>query len=677
MNKELLNFRQIHLDFHTSPDIPGIGEHFNAEEFAGTLVDAHVNSITCFAKCHHGMMYYDSKVFPERIHPHLENKNLLKEMIEACHKRGIKVPIYITVQWDKYTACEHPEWLTLSAEGKLSGHRPYDGSFYDSLCLNSPYRDLLKKTTLEVLETLPTDGVFFDIVFLGDCSCKYCLQDMKEQGIDVLDVQSRLKFNQDMIDDFKEDMTKFIRKVNKDCTIFYNTSHISPAQRPILDAYTHFELESLPSGSWGYMHFPVTMRYARTLGKECMGMTGKFHTEWGDFHSFKNEAALEFECFSMLALGAKCSIGDQLEPNGRLSQPVYELIGKVYKQVEEKEPWCIGVKPLVDIGVFTPDEFNFGNSLALHKNTIGVARMLQEAGHQFDFIDTMTDFTQYKVLVLPDTIPVDEVFNSKLESYIQKGGKVIATFESGLSSDKKEFNFTGLGLNLNENPTTDVYGNLVRGVFNVHNSYTDYIIPQDELGKSLPQVEHCLYTRGVEVTPKEGTKVLAPVICSYFDRDYRHFCSHRQTPSSGKEGHPAVTRHGDATYFAHPIFTTYATRGAKWCKTLFLNALDMLLQTPLLVHNGPTTLVATLGEQVESGRLVTHLLHYIPERRADIDVIEDIIPVYNIEVSIQADKPIGQVLLVPQMRPIEFTVANNQVTFIVPEVKGHQMISIE
>ena len=88
-------------------------------------------------------------------------------------------------------------------------------------------------------------------------------------------------------------MTHFVRQFNSECTIFYNAGHIGTRHRPVANAYTHFELESLPSGSWGYLHFPLTMRYARTLGKDCLGETGKFHTAWGDFHSFKNAEALQ------------------------------------------------------------------------------------------------------------------------------------------------------------------------------------------------------------------------------------------------------------------------------------------------------------------------------------------------------------------------------------------------
>ena len=90
-----LPYRQIHLDFHTSGDIPEIGVEFDKEEFGEILEKARVNSITCFSRCHHGYLYYDSKKFPERIHPHLKNKNILKEQIEVCHEKGIRVPIYL------------------------------------------------------------------------------------------------------------------------------------------------------------------------------------------------------------------------------------------------------------------------------------------------------------------------------------------------------------------------------------------------------------------------------------------------------------------------------------------------------------------------------------------------------------------------------------------------------
>ena len=49
--------KQVHLDFHTSPDIPCIGSRFDKAQFQAALKAGHLDSITVFAKCHHGYCY--------------------------------------------------------------------------------------------------------------------------------------------------------------------------------------------------------------------------------------------------------------------------------------------------------------------------------------------------------------------------------------------------------------------------------------------------------------------------------------------------------------------------------------------------------------------------------------------------------------------------------------------
>jgi hypothetical protein len=677
MSKIDLRFRQIHLDFHTSKLIQGIGSQFDPEEFAATLEKARVDSITCFARCHHGWIYYDTKINPERRHPHLVT-NLLKEQIEACHARAIRVPIYTTVQWDHYTASRHPDWLTMDEKGCIVGTPPFEAGFYRELCLNSPYVEtFLKPHVQEILETLPTDGLFLDIVRPVACACRHCREKMEAEGMEPSDARARRQFGLLTVNRFKQDMTRFVRQFNAECSIFYNAGHVGTRHRPVASAYTHFELESLPSGGWGYLHFPLAMRYARTLGLDCLGMTGKFHTSWGDFHSFKNEAALQYECFRMLALGAQCSIGDQLHPLGRIDRHVYELVESVYSQVEKKEPWCRKARPVTEIGVLTPEEFHGAEIGGLPPALMGITRMLEESAHQFDIVDSASDLARFKVVVLPDAIPVSAELADKLQAYLDGGGALLASFEAGMNGEKTAFTLQALGVRLKSEGPRDLNGELVRGKIYDRADYVEYVLPQGALGKGLAETEVALYIRGMDVEAEPDAEVLMSKVLPYFDRTYQHFCSHRQTPSSGQAGGPAVVKNGRVIYFANPIFSEYNVVAPRWEKQLVLNALALLLPEPLVRHTGPSTLQVTVNEQAADKRWVVHLLHYIPERRSQtIDIIEDVIPLDDIDISVRVPGTVTGVVCVPEATSLTYRQVGDRVEFTLPRLVGHQMITL-
>ncbi len=652
-----LRFRQIHLDFHTSEEIPGIGSAFDANEFADTLAEANVNSVTCFSRCHHGWIYHETAKFPERKHPHL-TCNLLAEQIEACHARGIRVPIYVTVRWDHFTARQHPEWLVVDENGCFVGTKPYEAGFYRQLCLNSPYVDFLEAQTVEVCETLPTDGFFFDIVFSTPCSCEHCKRDMLAAGMDPANPQERALFADQVLQRFQERMTAAVRAHHPEATIFYNSGHVGPRHRPILHNFTHLELESLPGGGWGYMHFPIAQRFARTLGVDTMGMTGKFHTTWGDFSSFKNPAALEFECLHMLALGAKCSIGDQLHPTGRICAETYKLIGGVYAKVKAAEPWCEGARPLVDIALMTSEEWVGGGHAGMPPATIGATRILQELRQQFNIVDSQSELSGYKVVVLPDEIPLDEALTAKLSAYIAGGGAVLATHKSGLNPEGNAFALRELGVE-----------------FVGEARYSPDFIVAGKLGGPRPETPVVMYSRGVETRPQPGAEILSTMVLPYFNRTWRHFCSHGHTPAAGPADYPGAVRNGNCIYLMHPVFSLYARRAPRWCKDLVAGALALLLPEPLVEAQGPSTLLLTLNEQPQAGRLVLHALHYVPERRGqELDTIEDILPVYDVKVSVRADRPVASVTLEPQGEPLEFTLRDGRVGFTIPRIEGHQLV---
>lgn len=657
-----MNYRQIHLDFHTSEYIPNIARNFDKEVFAQTLVDSHVDSITCFARCHHGWLYYPSETNPELVHPNLVNKNLLLEQIEACHSRGINAPIYTTVQWDAIVMREHPEWLCVGTDGNpIDTQQIGDPHFYYSICVNTPYREFFKNHIRDIVSVVGAenvDGFFMDIVFQTECCCEHCQAKMREQNLDTESSIDRLKYSTILLNEFKHEIAELIKELVPTAGIFYNSSHIGPKYKDSFKDYTHLELESLPSGGWGYEHFPITSRYARTLGKNILGMTGKFHTYWGDFHSLKNKPALEFECFQMLAYGAGCSIGDQLHPYGALSDGSYEVIGEVYKSVEEKEPYCKGYHSVSEIGVLNPEEFlKEGHDLGLSDAILGLGRILQEASYQYDIIDMDHDLNQYKLIILPDVIYYNERLEKILKAYIANGGCVLGSYDSCIEKDRKE----------------NIYGVELKG-----NSpyYREFVMPNDVIGKNLYQEEYVLYLNGYDVEATEAT-VIMDKIKPFFNREGKTFCSHQHAPSSGEVTYGEVFKNGNVVYFAHPIFQLYRKNNAAWCKAMVCDAIDLLLQNKLVNHDLPTSAITSFTKKDKS--YVLHVLHYIAEKRsADIYTISDVIPLFDKMFSIYVGtEAVQSVKVVPIEVELKYTVENGYVTFKLDEIRGHELIEIK
>ena len=72
--------RKVHLDFHTSPYIPNMGERFDKKQFQEQLKKGNVQSITLFAKCHHGYTTYG---LPTRltIHTRLLTRQIARRIL--------------------------------------------------------------------------------------------------------------------------------------------------------------------------------------------------------------------------------------------------------------------------------------------------------------------------------------------------------------------------------------------------------------------------------------------------------------------------------------------------------------------------------------------------------------------------------------------------------------------
>ena len=658
-----MNFRQVHLDFHTSEKIPGIGSRFDKKQFQEALKEGHVNSITVFSKCHHGWAYHPSDA--NDMHPELDF-DLLKAQIEAAHEINVKTPVYLSVGLDEKTVRRHPEWLVHFKDENSS--KPYYQDFsnpgYHVLCLNTPYLDYMLAQIKEVCERYDADGIFLDIVTVRKCYCPTCMAQLIREGKNPSDEKDVRDLAERVYANYCTRVRETIDSVKPGLPVFHNGGHIVNGRRDLADFDTHLELESLPTGGWGYDHFPMSARYVQALGKEYLGMTGKFHESWGEFGGFKHKNALRYEVALSAANGAKCSVGDQLAPNGEMDMATYKLIGAAYSELEPKEPWLDKVSSVADIAVFSNEAaftyYNEVNTLGrVPSSTVGATRILLEGHYLFDVVDFESDFDKYKVIILPDCVRLDKKFEDKIKAFTAKGGKILASGTSALCKEKDEF-----ALEL---------GAVYKGV----NEYCpSYLRPEFDI-YDMEKSDYIIYDCGY-VADAKGEE-LASVRNPYFNRTAEHFCSHRHTPSSGEYGGAGITLGKDGAYIAWDIFSEYATRAPLIAKRTVMCTLDRLLgENKTLVTSLPAQGVVTLMDQKEEKRLVCHNLYATPIKRGEgIEVIEDLIPVYNIKTEIKTDKKVNNVYLAPSMEKLPFETENGKVSFTVPVVECAQMTVLD
>lgn len=628
-----LRRRQVHLDFHTSEHIEGIGRDFDPERFADTFKRANVDSATLFSRCHHGWIYHETDKFPELKHPHLE-RDLLTEQIRALHKVDIKAPVYITVGWDERAAREHPEWREVKADGRQAGSDPLSPG-WRKLDFLSPYIDFVCAQTKDVVDRYgdELDGFFFDIIFVDGAHSEWALAEYRRLGLDPRKPEDVEKVKARAVRNY---LDRIMEVVPKGLPVFHNSGHVSPSMRPNLEHYSHLELESLPTGGWGYAHFPTVARYSRTVGKEFLGMTGKFSETWGHFQSYKPVAALEFECLSAVALGGACSVGDQLPPNGVLDERTYDLIGAVYGEVARREEWSVGGEIVKEIAMINVEGVKGGHD-RMDATMVGAMRALTELGYPFDFVDDGSDLTGYRLLILGDKAIVDSAWVS---AFVAGGGRVIVTGESTMDFDGS--------------PAKDL-GPLPHS--------PDYLV--DDRGPIV------MYERGQKLAATGD--VAATVGRPEFDRTVDHFCSHAHAPYAGLTEDPAIVRNEKVSVYAHPILETYGEHSMPLHRDLLAAEIARLIPDRVVEHDGPKSIITSLVRKGEGH--VLHLLHYIPERRGlRFDVVEDRMPVVDLTVRLRV--PGTSATLQPHGTTLETGRDGDVLTVKVPLFAGHAMVVV-
>ncbi|MCS7061479.1 MAG: hypothetical protein RMN25_09985 [Anaerolineae bacterium] len=649
--------RQVHLDFHTSELIPDIGKDFDKAQWQAALRAGHINSITVFAKCHHSWSYYPTRI--GQPHPHLQ-RNLLKEQIDAAHEIGVRAPIYYTVGWSAADAEHHPEWVARNKDGSISCFNydvhaaPSDPKpiiSWKNLCPSGAYKELILAQTREICELFEVDGFFYDICFREPCYCPNCLAGMRAEGLDPDNDVDAARYNTLKWQRLTAECNAIVHAAWPQATVFYNGS-ASQYHSEWHIGDTHFELEDLPTTWGGYDKFPIRARYFANTGKSYLAMSGKFHTNWGEFGGFKDREAIKFEAACMIAYGARCSFGDQLHPNGVMDKATYENIGHAYAYVEQIEEYGLDGRPCANLGLFLSGS---------EPDDQGVANMLMENQIDFELVMPGADVARFDALVLPGAAFLDDATAARVSAFARAGGAVLVLGESGLTRDRAA-NRATFALNVG----AEYVGPSAYRI--------DYLVVSAALSADLPASPFLNYTAAFKARLVDA-ELLAAIHEPYFDRTYAQYCSHQNTPYRAEPAaHPGAWRTGNLVYLPHRLGEMYYHHGAKVHRQLFLNALRLIYTRRTVETRLPSAGRVALTHQPDRRRYVAHLMYAPPLQRGRCLVIEDMPPLYDVAVRLNVPQVISRAYLAPDKTELPLV---DGAQAVVPQVIGHQAVVFE
>jgi hypothetical protein len=636
-------------DNHTMPDLPDVGANFDVEAFTDRIKRCGVDYLTFHARDNMGMAYYDTKIGIR--HPSLKY-DLFGKLSESCQRKGIALGAYINGGLSHAEGVEHREWTTISFDGKEYSE-PRTGPFVRRMCYNTPYRDHLIGMIKEIATNYPISGLFVDCMVNDECICPICIKEMKSRGIDWTKREEVAKFTHFSALRLARDIVAALKPIKPHLLLYFNVLGYEDDS----DVVSYYDVECLPTGAWGYEFLPTRAHFIRTLSnKPVLNMNGRFY-DWGDFGGLRPEAAIQSELLYGLANGMRPNVGGHFHPRGDLENAVLDRIQKIYTHLQTMEPWFNGAKNEAEVAIVCQGMKDLNSA-----KTKATVRMLEELKQQFDIVTLYSDWSKYKVLVLPDDLLLSDSLAARVKAHLAAGKAVISSGSSGLNADTTAF------------ALEKEWGVRYKGNCNFNPAYFTASAPYNQ---SLPDMPLSLYSHGIEMEPLAGAVVSGRLIKPYFNKEWDGIYPFYYTPPDSITNIPALTIHGKVAQFSHCIFSGYANLASVELRTVFANVLGQFLPNPIVKFDHlPSFSRVFVTDQ--PGRRMVHVLSYVPEMRGKTQMIEEPIELHNVKISLRSDgKPPKKVYLAGERTSLSFTTKDGYVQVTLPVSKGYSMIVFE
>ena len=674
-------YRRAVIDMH----IPDWDDRFlsrvNVDEYVAMLVRARAQSIVAYAMSHVGLFNYPTKV--GRPHKGLKERNLVREIIDACHAHQIAVQLYNSLIFDRTTADLHPEWRMRTVDGKPHG----EGGRHGLICMNSPYREYVRAWVEEECNLFDFDGIRFDMTFWpAVCYCESCKKRFAvEVGGEIPTTVNWLderwvafqRKREAWLGEFAAIATETVRKLRPKASVEHQSSTypanwVLGVNRPLV-RNNDFLQGDFYGDSW-QGSFVRKLLESLTPHRPS-GFETSFSIELADHTAMKSEALLEAKAAAAIADSAAFIFIDAIDPIGTLNPRVYDRMGRIF---ERFMPYYheLGGTRIADIAVYysLDSKFDFaGNgrpvssadtSDAHTRSATAVTRILGSHHLPFTVVDkgSLAHLRDHRLLILPNVNMMDDDEADLIRHWVQDGGTLLATGWSSLVDTRgrlrKDFTLGDvLGVTLKQ-ASWSAWPHYIAPTREAEADFGDFSAIYPAFARTTGQK--------IAIRPNSAGKVLATTTLVWPAPDASRFASIHSNPPWQATNRPEIILNhfgkGKAIYCASPI-ETIETLGNT------LVRLVRRLQTGFSFEaEAPAAVELTLFHQPELHRYRLTMVNF----QKDLPNI----PIEQIPVTLRLPEKVHRILALPSSQALPHTEREGVVQFTALRLETLAMIAI-
>jgi hypothetical protein len=392
-----------------------------------------------YAKGHSGFTTWQSSL-------HTHHKKLGKDMPkffrELTRAANTKLVLYYSGLLDGLAGTRHPDWIMIKRDGKPSTalFADFNISIAYAICPQSAYWEKWASIQLrELIEGYNPDGIWVDGDWPGPCYCKRCLERFrKDTGWSGTLAKMILRKDFDaqyaitwkhITHEWRTRFSKFVKTLKPDC--LYSAGNVSPRR----EFAAPFDWRSGDFFSPG--HHPIQdmarmMRWYGTLAVPYDAYicdTSFTHARKQVRSRSKPLQRMLQEAATVAANGGMVGYWTYPLGNGAWVPSRMKKAITVRKFLEERKELFLHTQSAQWTAILAtdPSMLTFGNAgiVGAHKALAALHRspdIMDETGFDADL--------SYDLAVVPEQAVIDKKTVKKIETFVQRGGKLLTTGKS-------------------------------------------------------------------------------------------------------------------------------------------------------------------------------------------------------------------------------------------------------